>query len=245
VSRLVSAELLKLRTTPRTTLALFLAPLVGVALGTAGTVDSAVDSPIVVERVLDDVVSGAAGTTAFFALLVGVVILTTEYRHGTVTQTFLAVPKRERVLGAKVLAAVIAGATLAAVGVAVALAIAVPWLAAVGRSPSLAEAGLAGDVGRVLLASALWAALGVAVGGVVRNQAGAVAAPLVWFLVAEPLVGLLVDGVGDYLPGAVLAAVLGWDEAALSVPAAAGAAVAYVFAFGLLATALTLERDVG
>jgi ABC-2 type transport system permease protein len=245
VSRLVAAELLKLRTTPRTTIALFVAPLAVVALGTAGTVDSAADSSFLVERVLSDVVTGAAGTTAFFALLVGVVMLTTEYRHGTATHTFLAAPRRERVMAAKAAAAVSAGAALAVVAVVVGLAIALPWLAAVGKSPSLADADLAGDAGRVLFASALWATLGVGVGGIVRNQAGAIAAPLVWFLVAEPLVGVLLDGVADYLPGAVLASVLGWGGSALSASAAAGVAVAYVLTLGLLATALTLQRDVG
>jgi len=42
---------------------------------------------------------------SLFAIIVGITIVTTEFRHGTVTPTFLAEPHRERVLFAKAIAA--------------------------------------------------------------------------------------------------------------------------------------------
>jgi len=243
VTALVGAELLKLRTAPRTALALVLGLLGIVALGTAGTVDSAVDSPVDVDEVLRDVVSGPAGVTAFFALVLGVLVVTTEFRHGTATHTFLAAPRRERVLAAKVTASVLAAALLALLATALALAIAIVWLTAADRSVPLADGDLVGDGARLLLGSALWAALGVAVGAVVRNQAGAIAFALIWLLVAEPLASTVFDRVADYLPGAAIAAVLGWDESGLSAGRGLAVALAYVVVLGVAATAATVRRD--
>lgn len=60
-----------------------------------------------------------------FALLLGVVIVGGEQSHGTITQTFLVEPVRERVLAAKGLVAAGLGALLAVAAAVVVVAIAV------------------------------------------------------------------------------------------------------------------------
>ena len=111
--RLLAAELLKIWTAPRTLLGIVLAQTAIVLLGVITTVYSAVnDEPVLPERLARDVV-GVAGTSLLFAALVGVLIATTEYRHGTITLTFLTAPVREKVLAAKIGAALIASALFA------------------------------------------------------------------------------------------------------------------------------------
>src|SRR5687767_3287533 len=55
---------------------------------------------------------GSGGRAAFVALVVGVVMVTSEFRHNTITTTLLAVPDRRKVLVAKVGAAAVFGLLL-------------------------------------------------------------------------------------------------------------------------------------
>ena len=60
-------------------------------------------------------------------LLLGVTVTAGEYRHGTITATFLVTPVRERVLVAKLIAALLLGFAFAVAGVVV--NVLVGWLA--------------------------------------------------------------------------------------------------------------------
>ena len=57
---------------------------------------------------INAVFSNAAGGY-LFALIMGILIMTNEYRHGTAVGTFLVTPKRSTVLFAKLIAAALAG----------------------------------------------------------------------------------------------------------------------------------------
>jgi hypothetical protein len=140
--------------------------------------------------------------------LLGVLAVTSELRHGTLTPTLLVAPRRRRVVVAKMAACALTGA-------AVALA-AESFAAAVG----LASGTLSGAPGRpVLLAvaggvalGAFWGWIGVSVGLLVRHQLPALAVPLLWLLVVETLVtsyGL--DAVRWWLPGGAGAGLAGAD----------------------------------
>lgn len=197
--RLLYAEALKVRTAPRTLLGLVLAL---VALDVLGAGSAASDSPEPFVPGVDEIVTfdvlSVATTGVIFALILGVLIVTWEYRHGTITQTFLASPRRERVMAAKYSVSLGAGALLTALSVAVVLVTALFWI-----SPTLH-----GDqwelIGRLVLASALWGILGAGLGALIQSQVGAIVASFVWFLVAEPLIGVQFDHFADYLPGAVI-----------------------------------------
>ncbi len=100
----ISAELLKLRTT-RTTKGLLLAAilvagLLGAAtVGTAGGENATLGSADNLANVV-----GASSLPAFVMLIVGILAMAGEYQHRTVTSTFLATPRRGRVLVAKLVA---------------------------------------------------------------------------------------------------------------------------------------------
>ena len=144
------------------------------------------------------------------ALLLGILGMTTEFRHQTVTQTFLVTPDRGQVVAAKLVAYPLAGIAVALTTLAATAAVATGWLAAKGITPSLLDARLARIVGVALLGAGLCALVGVGVGALVRNQVAALVGTLVWVLVVEGLLmGLLnAPSLGKWLPSAAAAAAI-------------------------------------
>jgi ABC-2 type transport system permease protein len=181
------------------------------------------------------------------ALLLGILSLTLEWRHGTITRTFLITPRRWRVLAVKEVNAFVLGIELALVGLAIAIAVAAPILSHDG-TPLEVNGALAGRAVEVVLAAALWGALGAGVGALVQSQAGALVGAIVWILIVESLVAALLDWanlswVSDVLPRHALDALAG-HEAGLSPGAGAAVGVAYVAAFALLALLRIRRQDI-
>jgi hypothetical protein len=245
VTDLVAAELLKFRTT-RAALGFVLAEIALTGLATAGTIGSAHDDDLGSVQLSHDIVSGArfAGLIAF---LVGIVAVTTEWRHGTVTRTLLVTPRRARVLVAKEIWILILGAALSVLALVVMLAIAVPWLALENASLDSAVSGFAG---RGIVAAMLWGALGVGAGAVVQSQTFALVGSVIWILVVENLVGALLGlvdagGVADYLPGRALSAFDGTESSGLSMWPGGAVAAAWVVGLGVAGAWRISRQDIG
>lgn len=200
--RLLYSELLKIRTAPRTTLGLVLGLLLLTGLGSASTAYDAESSPFESQMAMWDVIR-VVSIAPVFTLLLGILVVTWEYRHGTIIQTFLATPRRERVIGAKDALSFLSGAVLALAALAVALLVASFWI-----SLDL-ERGQWELAGRMVFAAALWGVFGAGLGALMQSQVGAIVTAFVWFLVAEPLVGVTIEAltdaaITDYLPGNVI-----------------------------------------
>jgi ABC-2 type transport system permease protein len=243
--RLVSAEVLKIWTAPRTVLGILLAELAIIAIGTASTIDSDTSSngpegiifpkpPL--ERDLVDVIDASL----LFALILGVLIVTWEYRHGTITQTFLVTPLRERVLAAKLLVGGLAGAALVVPALLLMLVIAEIWvgdrLDFSGHDWQL--------VGRIFLAAAIVAALGVEIGACTARQLGAIIVAFAWVAFAEPALSIW-GTLGPYLPLHAIDAVLsGHNDNSISFGRGLLTIAVYLVALGALAGWLTRRRDI-
>ena len=243
--RLVASELRKIWTAPRTVLGILLAELAVVAIGTASTIDSATtETPPGFENLADthlerDLVS-VVGSSLLFALILGVLIVTWEYRHGTITQTFLVTPLRERVVAAKTLVAGVTGAALVVPALLLMLAIAEIW---VGDRLDFGGHEL-GLMGRVFLAAAIVAVLGVEIGSCTARQLGAIIVAFAWTAFAEPALSAWAS-LGPYLPIHAIDAVLGTSgEESMSFGRGLLTAAAYVAALGALAVVLTRRRDI-
>jgi len=245
--RLVGAEWLKLRTTWG--LWIYLALLAGVtAIGVAGTIAAHEGSWN--DRDLRSVFE-TPGLATLFVLLLGSVGFTNEFRHGTIGQTFLVTPRRERLLGVKLLAFALVGVGFGLAACALTLAIALPWLGAQDVDVPLTGAIVRDPLVGTLVACALLGALGAAVGGAVRSQVAAVVGILVWFLLLEFLVGALLEvigagGVAPYLPSRASGAITGgMDGGTDDLSARAGALVTLGWtALVAAAAAISLRRDV-
>jgi ABC-2 type transport system permease protein len=180
------------------------------------------------------------------ALLLGILGMTGEFRHQTITQTFLVTPDRGRVVAAKLIAYPLAGIALTLSILAVTAALATGWLAAKGITPSLLDARL----GRVLLGAVLAAGLcglvGVGVAALVRNQVAALVGVLVWVLLIEGLLMSLLNApsLGKWLPSAAAAALTNPGGAQLSRLAASLLLAGYALALALAGTRLVVRRDI-
>jgi ABC-2 type transport system permease protein len=69
---------------------------------------------------------------AVFSTLAGIMLVTSEYRYGTIKPTFLFTPRRFRVMGAKVAAGVLAGFVFGIVGTAIGFGVGYACLAGRG-----------------------------------------------------------------------------------------------------------------
>jgi ABC-2 type transport system permease protein len=241
---LVRAETIKVLATRRTLIGFVLALLALVAIGTAAVVQPVTNDAVVDYRgTLRDVLSDAAGSAVFVSLILGALISTWEYQHRIMTQTLLAAPQRERVVGAKATVSLCFGLAFGAVAVVLALAIAVLWLGS-GGSDELSTGDLWLHSGRVVLAAGLWAALGSGLGALLSSQVGTIIAMLLWLFVAEPLTGGFLEGVHGYLPGRAMESLLGVSDGGFAPAAGLGLTLAYVAVFTGAGVLATSRRDI-
>jgi ABC-2 type transport system permease protein len=190
VSRAISAELFKLRTT-RTSWAVTLGSLALVliislvAALTAEFTDGAPD-----ESPGEDLLQ-IGGLVQIFALVLGILVVATEFRHGTITPSLLAVPDRTLLVVAKLIAALMAGALLGVIAEGLCAGIVLPLLSSRDIASELDSGEVLQLIAGNTAASALYAALGVGLGALIRNQVGAIIGALGWMFLIEPLLTLI------------------------------------------------------
>jgi ABC-2 type transport system permease protein len=195
VTRLVGSELFKLRTT-RTFYGLTLIPL-ALMLVIVVLVLSLEDwRPG--DEVLRDI-SGAAFFMHAISLLFGILIVTSEFRHGTITPSLLVVPNRITLTIVKLLAALAMGALIGLLTVLLISGVTVLVLSIRGLDTGTDFSTFLELLAGGTAAAALWAGLGVGIGALVRNQVGAIIGVLVWLFVLEGLIGLI-PGLDDIVP---------------------------------------------
>jgi ABC-2 type transport system permease protein len=184
-------------------------------------------------------------TAAVFSALAGIMLVTSEYRFGTIRPTFLFTPRRSRVIAAKLAAGLLAGIAFGLVGEGIGFAIGYLILAGRGINYALNASQTTLLLLGTLAGVALWGALGVGIGAVVRNQVGAIIGLLAWGFIVENLLFAFVPSVGRFAPVHAQDALTGLTTNHL-LPAAAGAGtlLAWTIAFALVATALSARRDV-
>lgn len=237
------AELLKLRTT-RTTAAFLLGMIALVLLVvlvqgfTMGT-----EQLSHLDQQQGMMAVGGAGT--LFTSILGVLLVTNEFRYGTVRPTLLFEPRRERVIAAKLLAGLGAGVVFGIVGEGLALGVGRAALSARGVPLALDRGELLQlGLGTVAVA-ALWTGIGVGVGAIIRNQVGAIIGLLAWIFIAQSLLFGLVPSVGRFTPGPAGDALIGTGTAHLLGAVSGGLLlVAYTAAVAAAGAAVTLARDV-
>lgn len=193
--------------------------------------------------------------TYMFALVLGITGMTGEYRHQTITSTFLVSPRRARVVVAKVLAHALMGVVYGLVGLLTVLVVG-------GVTMSIRGYGLGLDAERLwatnavaVVAVAIWTVLGIGVGTLIRNQVAAIVAALLFTFLVEPLAtfaissieGLDLDWLVKWLPSNASTALMAPGDVMLDYLAWwAGGLV--LLAYGLvlagLGIVLSVRRDV-
>jgi ABC-type transport system involved in multi-copper enzyme maturation permease subunit len=239
----LKAELLKVRST-RTTVGLF-AGMIGLTLLIV-LLTGLLTHPDSLASKHDQRGLFAPGAVALiFSGIAGVLLITSEYRYGTIRPTFLFTPRRAKVLSAKLTAGLLTGLVFGAVSLGVAIGIGSLILSARGIPSTLSGHDFAVLVFGGLAGTALRGAFGVGLGAILRNQVGAVIALLAWDFVVNSLLFGLAPSVGRFMPTAAADALMGLKTAHLLSPATGGAVLlAWTAALALIGLMLTLRRDV-
>jgi ABC-2 type transport system permease protein len=245
--RLIRAEFTKLTTTRliyglAAAMAVFAVLTVVVGVTTAGTQGN----PPLSADSLPMLIAGPVPQLAGPVLLLGILGMAGEFRHQTVTQTFLVTPDRGRVVAAKLVAYPLAGIALALATLAFTAAVAAGWLAAKGITPSFWPHQLVGMVGVALLGPALCGLVGVGVAALVRNQVAALVGVAVWVLVVEGLLMSLLHApsLSKWLPSAAAAAITSPGGAHLSRLGGTLLLAGYALALALVGTRFVVRRDI-
>ncbi len=190
-------------------------------------------------------VETGTGLLMLMMLVLGVLAITTEFRHGTASTTFLAAPRRHPVMLAKLGVLLAAGVLAGLVYVAVNAGLALPLFSSrEGSLPSFGD--IASVYAGVVVSFALLCTFGLGVGAIVRNQVGAIIAALAFFFVLSPLPELLPGNIGDYFPSQALGSLHGLPDATeggLSQVAGGFVLAAWSLVLFALGTFLTARRD--
>lgn len=180
-----------------------------------------------------------------FTLILGILGMSGEYRHQTITWAFLVTPRRGAVVTAKLVAYGLLGLLVGVLSALVTLAAGGVLLALRGY-PALSS-----DVPLILLgavlSTAIYGLLGVALAVLVRSQVAAITLAALLFAYGDAFLAWLVPDVYRWLPTGAARALGGMrlDDGVL-LPAWGGGLlfVGYVAVIVLLARLLTLRRDV-
>jgi ABC-2 type transport system permease protein len=242
---MIRSEFRKLTTVRAPWLLLAAGPLLVVA-GITGLVESGGN---VHDPGTQRVALAHTGLAAIFTLIFGILAVAGEYRHSTITDTYLSSPRRSRVIAAKLTVYALTGAAAGLVSSGIALATTAAWWAERGGQLHLSAGDtwltLAGGVG----ANCAFAAIGVGLGALIRNPAAAIATALAWFALIEGIVGQLIgSALARWLPfyaGEALGR-SNLSATARLLPQWAGGLMllAYAGAFAYAAVFATLRRDV-
>ena len=228
---LIRTELLKLRSTRwpmilagialLATMLLALQPLLKAGRGapSLGTIGATL-------RVLDAMTRGA-----WVALMIGALVVTSEFRHSTITASLLQVPERAKLVTAKAATAVLVGLALGVACFAIVL-----FLGAISGAlqPELVNGDVALRATGHILTFPVYALLGAGIGALLHfNQPLAVVLPAIWLVGLEGLVlAALPQPVGTWSLGGATAGLQNSGTVAMVLPVWLGAVV--LVAYGLI-----------
>ncbi len=190
--------------------------------------------------------------TYIFALVLGIIAMTGEYRYQTVTPTFLVTPRRSRVVAAKMAANLLVGIGYALVGLLVALVAGGITIAVRGADLGYGADRLWSSDALAVLAVGLWTLFGIGVGTLIRNQIAAILIAVAVTFLLEPLATYLLaaldlDALVKWLPTNASAALTSPDNGLLNYLdwwAGGLVLIGYAVLFGGLGMLLSVRRDV-
>jgi len=183
--------------------------------------------------------AGTAG--ALFAALIGVMAITSEFRHGTITPTFVFTPKRDRVVLAKVVASLLMGIVFGLAAIGLSLGVGYAILAIRDIPLELGTGHVMWLVLGTPAMTAAWVALGVGLGAMIRNQVFAVIGLIVWAMVIDNLLRGLISSIGGYTPVGASAALVA-DPSDYVLAAAAGGLLMLGYVAAGFAAGLAVAR---
>lgn len=139
-------------------------------------------------QIANTVYTGGLGISYLLTLTVGILSIGQEYRHQTITSTFLAVPRRVRAMLAKVISLVGIGAFYGIVSLAGSVLVGSLVMRSQGLDP-FPNSDVARTLALSLLVLGLWALIGLGAGILMKNQVTAILVAVGAAWIIEPLSG--------------------------------------------------------
>jgi ABC-type transport system involved in multi-copper enzyme maturation permease subunit len=206
------------------------------------------------DQAMVDGVYANAISAYIFAIILGILIMSGEFRHGTAVATFLASPRRARVLVAKLVVAAFTGAVFQVVSAGLAVAAGYYTLTFFEDVASPSDSVFLNLAVASVLSGAILGLVGVAIGSLIRNQLIAIVSTLVWLFVLEPIVLLLFVDAGKWLPTGAITGMLAleFESEVIGVSTAdyfspgvsAMVLLGYGAVFAAVALVTSLRRDI-
>lgn len=195
MTRVIRAELYKFRTTPGpwvvTGVTMLLTALVILLSFSNAGQQQLPPQTFAAPRTVDDL-RLLLGAGYFGALIVapvlGVLCITSEYRHKVLTTSLLITPRREEVLVAKGVACILWAFLMCIASLVMVAAMGIPWLVAEGGSVSLLLHQVGPVVPALFAAFGLLALFGLGFGTLVRNQIAGILLTVGFTIIIEQIV---------------------------------------------------------
>lgn len=189
-----------------------------------------------------------------FAIILGIMLMSGEFRHGTAVATFLTAPKRGTVLANKLAMAAVAGILIMVISTAAGLIGGVIGMSFYPDAASPSSNIFVNTMLAAVVSGAVLGVIGVAIGTLVRNQMLAIVGALIYLFVIDPILLLVWPDAGKFLPSGLITGMMALDinapelgfDTANYLPAISATLVllAYGGVFAGIAIATSLRRDV-
>ena len=154
-------------------------------------------------------------------LAIGIMMIGSEYRHKTITSTFLATPRRGRVMGAKVVTLLGIGAFYGVISLVGSVLAGAIILTLRGHS-AFGDASIWRTLALSLLVLGLWALIGLGAGILIPNQVAALLISIGVAWIVEPILAAVLaipawgEHITPYLPSQATSATLGTMSAGIN-----------------------------
>jgi len=165
-------------------------------------------------QIANTVYTSGMGVGYLLLLTIGVLMIGAEYRHKTITSTFLATPKRLQAMLAKVVALLVIGALYGLISIVSSVGVGATVLKLAGHDP-FPSSEVFSTMALSLLVLGLWGLIGLGVGILIKNQVAALLIGIGVAWIVEPVAGLLLgfwdfgaEHIVKYLPSQATSAVV-------------------------------------
>ncbi len=201
-----------------------------------------------------DSVYANAISSYIFAIIIGIMLMSGEFRHGTAVATFLTAPKRGTVLANKLGIAAIGGALVMVLSTGAGIAAGWVTLSFFENVAEPSSGVFLNTMIAAVVSGSILGIVGVAIGTLIRNQMLAITGSLIYLFVVDPILLTLVPEAGKWLPSGLITAMLALDiqapefgiDTANYLPPLTATLVllGYGVVFGVVAIATSLRRDI-
>jgi ABC-2 type transport system permease protein len=148
-------------------------------------------SPFTDPGIIRSIYNGGNVLSRILAMVVGIVAIGSEYRHGTLAWSYLATPRRIRMLLGKAGALLIFGLIYGITSVAAGMLVAIPFVLANNGSFLLDQPATWRSIILGVCSIALWTMIGMGLGILIKNVLIAVVVGVILGFLVEPIVSVL------------------------------------------------------